>query len=467
MKSNSVSLLRKKLRIMATKTFEELKQLAIQIRDEKTNKQNTATRVGTAMLEHINKLEQDYYDKTNIDEQSKNTTQSINNLNTKIDKRTTEYNVSVNHPTSGTDGTNRYDLAGAIAQVPAELRKAGLTVSFLNSDGDTEKWEFGGGSWEVGGFSQVGAGRITGLSNSQLCLENANSLNPKFIDDWGWQKGNRDYTTGVFKDGPYYVSDIVDVEGCDFEFSTNEKADFVCSYSVDGGTSFKNTNWVNNFQIQGFTHIFIILADAENHYIGPSDINVYQSSQEKFYKNVSLQEFEQSRQELLERVNQYDSKIKHLEVNSFGGNEDVNIPFPFNPCLFAKDGKDITSDVYPDAYATDYLDLTEYNSFVLNGACILSFPYAVYYDSNKEILSTLSPGGPSQVKKFDELVLNRSDYPDGARYIRFHSYSKVSGQAIEYSCIGDKKLKGFEKRIEELENNFWNITSPSIYKVIN
>ena len=258
---------------MATKTFEELKQLAIQIRDEKTNKQNTATRVGTAMLEHINKLEQDYYDKTNIDEQSKNTTQSINNLNTKIDKRTTEYNVSVNHPTSGTDGTNRYDLAGAIAQVPAELRKAGLTVSFLNSDGDTEKWEFGGGSWEVGGFSQVGAGRITGLSNSQLCLENANSLNPKFIDDWGWQKGNRDYTTGVFKDGPYYVSDIVDVEGCDFEFSTNEKADFVCSYSVDGGTSFKNTNWVNNFQIQGFTHIFIILADAENHYIGPSDID--------------------------------------------------------------------------------------------------------------------------------------------------------------------------------------------------
>lgn len=53
---------------MATKTFEELKQLAIQIRDEKTNKQNTATRVGTAMLEHINKLEQDYYDKTQTNE---------------------------------------------------------------------------------------------------------------------------------------------------------------------------------------------------------------------------------------------------------------------------------------------------------------------------------------------------------------------------------------------------------------
>lgn len=53
---------------MATKTFEELKQLAIQIRDEKTNKQNTATRIGTQILEHLDKLEQDYYDKTATDE---------------------------------------------------------------------------------------------------------------------------------------------------------------------------------------------------------------------------------------------------------------------------------------------------------------------------------------------------------------------------------------------------------------
>lgn len=53
---------------MATKTFEELKQLAIQIRDEKTNKQNTATRIGTQMLEHLDKLEQDYYDKTATNE---------------------------------------------------------------------------------------------------------------------------------------------------------------------------------------------------------------------------------------------------------------------------------------------------------------------------------------------------------------------------------------------------------------
>lgn len=69
---------------MATKTFEELKQLAIQIRDEKTNKQNTATRVGTAMLEHINKLEQDYYDKTKTDEELKERDDKLTELNSQV-----------------------------------------------------------------------------------------------------------------------------------------------------------------------------------------------------------------------------------------------------------------------------------------------------------------------------------------------------------------------------------------------
>lgn len=143
---------------MATKTFDELKQLAIQIRDEKANKQNTANRVGAAMLEAINKLEQDYYDKTNIDEQAKNTTQSITSLGTKIDKRTTEYNVSVNNPTSGTNGGNKYDLSTAIGQVPSELRAEGLKVSFLNSAGKPESWKYQGGSWAVASFIQESAG---------------------------------------------------------------------------------------------------------------------------------------------------------------------------------------------------------------------------------------------------------------------------------------------------------------------
>ncbi|WP_308768898.1 hypothetical protein [uncultured Bacteroides sp.] len=86
--------------------------------------------------------------------------EELTELDTKIDKRTTEYNVSVNNPTSGIDGSNKYDLAGAIAQVPSELRSSVNTVSFLNQAGKTEKWEFAGGSWVVGSFSQVGAGEV-------------------------------------------------------------------------------------------------------------------------------------------------------------------------------------------------------------------------------------------------------------------------------------------------------------------
>lgn len=62
-------------------------------------------------------------------------------------KYITEYNVSVQHPTSGIGGSNKYSLEGAIAQVPQELRNIGLKVSFINSDGKVETWEFQGGTF--------------------------------------------------------------------------------------------------------------------------------------------------------------------------------------------------------------------------------------------------------------------------------------------------------------------------------
>ena len=145
---------------MATKTFEELKQMAIQIRDEKTNKQNTATRIGTQMLEHLNKLEQEYYDKTTLD------------------KRTTELNISVLYPTLGVNGTNKYTLAGAIAQVPAEYRSIkGLKVVFINENNETETWEYKGGGWTVSNFTEVGARKISeqGLSIIRSVSVNMNT----------------------------------------------------------------------------------------------------------------------------------------------------------------------------------------------------------------------------------------------------------------------------------------------------
>lgn len=93
---------------MATKTFEELKQLAIQIRDEKTNKQNTATRVGTAMLEHINKLEQDYYDKNQTDEELKERDDKL----TEIEDNTEKVNNVIIFPKKGFELNANYSYAG-------------------------------------------------------------------------------------------------------------------------------------------------------------------------------------------------------------------------------------------------------------------------------------------------------------------------------------------------------------------
>lgn len=118
------------------KDFESLKQQALVIKNEVEDGANNTERVG-GMLEDIVES---------------------------MKLGTTEFNVSAFFPTGGTSGSNKYDLASAIGKVPAELRADGLTVSFLNSAGDTEKWEFGGGSWGTGSFSQVGTKRFTKLS---------------------------------------------------------------------------------------------------------------------------------------------------------------------------------------------------------------------------------------------------------------------------------------------------------------
>lgn len=111
---------------MATKTFEELKQLAIQIRDEKTNKQNTATRVGTAMMEGLNKLEQDYYDKTATDKELKERDDKLTELSNNVGL----YNVDKNVPL----GSGFYTSTTARAAVPTSVRKLGLIITYKTDE---------------------------------------------------------------------------------------------------------------------------------------------------------------------------------------------------------------------------------------------------------------------------------------------------------------------------------------------
>ena len=76
---------------MATKTFEELKQMAIQIRDEKANKQNTATRIGTQMVEHLNKLEQDFLDKDTTEGKFTELEESTNTKFSELEKSNSNF----------------------------------------------------------------------------------------------------------------------------------------------------------------------------------------------------------------------------------------------------------------------------------------------------------------------------------------------------------------------------------------
>lgn len=75
-------------------------------------------------------------------------------------KKINELNISALYPTNGVNGSNRYDLAGAIAQVPAQYRVQGKKLTFINERGDTESWEYKGSSWNISNFSEVGAKKI-------------------------------------------------------------------------------------------------------------------------------------------------------------------------------------------------------------------------------------------------------------------------------------------------------------------
>ena len=155
---------------MATQSYEQLISGANKIRQNELPESNTAALVGEQLLQMVNKQQEESRERV---------------------KGITEYNVSVHHPTSGTDGTNRYTLETAIVQVPPELRNIGLKVSFINSDGKVETWEFQGGTFtDVGSWIQGGAQRVVSLEQDNK--ENDDS--DDFVIDRGvanaWTSGS-------------------------------------------------------------------------------------------------------------------------------------------------------------------------------------------------------------------------------------------------------------------------------------
>lgn len=119
--------------------FNILRQRAIQIKDEVEDGANTSTRVGS-FCEDV-----------------------VDTMSSTI----TEYNVSIQHPTSGIGGTNKYTIESAIAQISHELRHVGLKCSFLNAKNKLETWEYQGDTFtDIGNWIQCGILEILELINN-------------------------------------------------------------------------------------------------------------------------------------------------------------------------------------------------------------------------------------------------------------------------------------------------------------
>ena len=93
----------------------------------------------------------------------------------KVGLQPNELNISYLFPTSGEGGTNKYTLAGAIAQVPSEYRTIkGLNITFVsNETSEPETWEYKGGSWAVDSFSEVGANKFSKVDKVNNYLLNS------------------------------------------------------------------------------------------------------------------------------------------------------------------------------------------------------------------------------------------------------------------------------------------------------
>jgi lysophospholipase L1-like esterase len=151
------------------KEYDVLLEQAETIRTEVEDDANSAERVGGMFKDIIEKSKDESGRKLAIKDLATSVGYSTETSLTQdaATRLVSEYNVSINHPTAGVDETNRYTLSEAIAKVPAELRNAGVKVSFLDESGSMETWEFRGESWAIGSFSQVGAGKLTELENNK------------------------------------------------------------------------------------------------------------------------------------------------------------------------------------------------------------------------------------------------------------------------------------------------------------
>ena len=192
---------------MATQSFEQLIAGANKIKQNQLPESNTAGVVGEQLIQMVNKQK---------DEETERM------------KGITEYNVSVQHPTSGISGTNKYTLEGAIAKIPAAYRRVGIKCSFLSEDNSSKSYLYQGGtftsaaSWDEIGLSSKDINKSITDSVSDV-KRRTKDISEKVDDSFNFCDKNQNVIAKIDKDGLHIRSvDIADEYGAKV-FTINRK----------------------------------------------------------------------------------------------------------------------------------------------------------------------------------------------------------------------------------------------------
>lgn len=338
-------------------------------------------------------------------------------LDSHISKITTEYNVSLFHPTEGIDGGNKYTLETAIDKVPAELRNAGVKVSFLDESGSMETWEFQGESWAKGSFSQVGAGELTELDTKITNKLTATSKTNNFLIKDLCQVGHIGENGDISGDSSF-VSNIIPIEPGETLY-----ADVISGY-------------YDRYLDENFNIISVIRSSISN---GVPYIEGAKYIQMSIHKNTK-------------------AICKNKE----------HIKYPDYPVLLdetlrleevLKDNLSITSfDIQGFAKVNDLFDSndsyrrTDYIPYL--GGSIKTFNleynnqyvyFVVFYDNNKKAIS-----GLSKIGDFESYEISEGVIPEGTSYIIYSTtlYKSNTASAVLNVLSVGEKLGELKKQIE-------------------
>lgn len=216
------------------------------------------------------------------------------NLTNYLDKRVTEYNVSVLHPTSGSGGSNKYTLETAIAQVPSKYRSVGLKCAFINTSGSNETWEYKAGSWNVSGFVQVGSAKLTELNENKIFGFNNNPIISELDDTNSLIASEHKIVSNYIKYKGGFLSFIYvksKVKGTTEIYTFNELEGVI-----------QNLTSIGTFNINEGGNILILEKPIEikaNSLVGIKNLNggIYgTSTSSSFSKNIDFISFDESGQ---------------------------------------------------------------------------------------------------------------------------------------------------------------------------